>query len=250
MKKFLICVTCIVVLCSCSSKKKQAEYWKGWVAMVSYERQLQSEWMKRCEDDAKFIPLFSEYETEVRYSHTGIIDTWHESDLTELGSSMYANIQSDVIKTYCAAVKNRQKNTFDDIKAVINKCVNNRVISEDGRFYYERYAVLPGGYNKEVLSEYNVDWLVKDQKNMDILVKNVSEICGDYKDFYKYIMKSVSVIDIKKAGKQSGAKLYDVTYKISYANTSGYALCRILINKKDSEIELVDHSKNLLDLSY
>ena len=44
--------------------------------------------------------------------------------------------------------------------------------------------------------------------------------------------------------------MYDVKYKISYANISGYALCRILINKKDSEIELVDHSKNLLDLSY
>lgn len=250
MKKFLICLTCIVVLCSCSSKKKQAEYWKGWVAMVSYESQLQSEWKKRCEDDVKFIPLFSEYETEVHYAHFGrIIDTWHESDLTELGSAMYANIQSDVIKTYCSAVKNRQKNTFDDIKAVINKCFNDRLISEDGRFYYGCNAVPPGSTYIE-WSEYNVDWLVKDQKNMDILVKNISEICGNYKDFYKYVMKAVSVIDIEKAGKQSGAKMYDVTYKISYGDSSGYALCRILINKKDSEIELVDHSKNLLDLSY
>ena len=43
-KNFLICVARIVVLCSCSSKKKQAEYWKGWVAIESYESQPQSEW--------------------------------------------------------------------------------------------------------------------------------------------------------------------------------------------------------------
>lgn len=258
MRKFLICAACIVMLCSCSSKKQEAEYWKGWVAMKTYGYWLQEDYKERQEDRAKLAPLFSVNETTVNYYDFYGTETWIERDLTNLGSSIYDDMVHNIISSYSSYVEDRQEFVFSDdiIADAVNKYLANRKESdENGKMYYELYQELPDFVKEKYKGNsagvyYCIDWLLNDENNLNTLTKNVSELCGDYKDFYKYVMKSVSVIDIEKAGKQSGAKMYDVTYKISYGNSSGYALCRILINKGDSEIELVDHSKNLLDLTY
>lgn len=259
MKKFLICMAFIAMLCSCSSKKKEAEYWKGWVAMNTYGYSLQKDYKEQHNYHMEFYPLFSENETTAVYNdYWGENISWHEKDLTNLASEMYGDMIDEVISSYSSYVEDRKESVSTDgiIAEAIDNCLTDHAkSSSSGVKYYNVYQRLPDeageknkGYNGTV--SYSIDWLVNNEDNLNKLNANLIGFCGNYKDFYKYVMKSVSVVDIEKAGKRSGAKMYDVTYKISYGNSSGYALCRILINKKDSEIELVDKSKNLLDLTY
>lgn len=258
MKKILIGAICIAVLCSCSSKKKEAEYWKGWVAMNAYGYRLQEDYKERQEDQAELAQLFSANETAVNYYDFYGTETWIEKDLTNLGSSIYDGMVDNIISSYSSSVGDRRESVFSDViiaDAVNKYLANHKESDEHGKMYYELYQELPDFVKEKYKGNsagvyYCIDWLLNDENNLKTLQKNVGKLCGDYKDFYEFVMKSVSVIDIEKAGKRSGAKMYDVTYKISYGNSSGYALCRILINKKDSEIELVDKSENLLDLTY
>ena len=244
----------IAMLCSCSSKKKEAEYWKGWVAMNTYGYSLQKDYKEQYNYHMEFSPLFSENETTVVLDgYWGI--SWLEKDLTNLASKMYEDMIDEVISSYSSYVEGRKESVSTDgiIAEAIDNCLAGHTkSSSDGEKYYNVNQELPTGKYKgyEGTVSYSIDWLVNDEDNLKKLNTNLIGFCGNYKDFYKYVMKSVSVVDIEKAGKRSGAKMYDVTYKISYGNSSGYALCRILINKKDSEIELVDKSENLLNLSY
>lgn len=248
----------IAMLCSCSSKKKEAEYWKGWVAMNTYGYSLQKDYKELHNYHMEFYPLFSENETTAVYDYWENI-SWLEKDLTNLASKMYGDMIDEIISSYSSYVEDRKKSVSTDgiIAEAIDNCLTDHTeSSSDGEnITYNVYQELPDeagekykGYKGTV--SYSIDWLVNDEDNLNKLNTNLIGFCGNYKDFYKYVMKSVSVVDIEKAGKRSGMKMYDVTYKISYGNSSGYALCRILINKKNSEIELVDHSQNLLDLSY
>ena len=244
----------IAMLCSCSSKKKEAEYWKGWVAMNTYGYSLQKEYKEQHNYHMEFSPLFSENETTAVYDYEENI-SWLEKDLTNLASEMYGDMIDEVISSYSSYVEGRKESVSTDgiIAEAIDNCLAGHTkSSSDGEKYYNVNQELPTGKYKgyEGPVSYSIDWLVNDEDNLKKLNTNLIGFCGNYKDFYKYVMKSVSVVDIEKAGKRSGAKMYDVTYKISYGNSSGYALCRILINKKDSEIELVDKSENLLNLSY
>lgn len=257
MKKFLIGAICIVVLCSCSSKKNEAEYWKGWVAMNAYGYSLQKDYKEQYNYHMEFSPLFSENETTVVLDgYWGI--SWLEKDLTNLASKMYEDMIDEVISSYSSYVEDRMKSvsTKGIIAEAIDNCLTDHTKSSSGgEKYYNVYQDLPNEAGEKYkgrkgIVSYSIDWLVNDENNLNKLNTNLIGFCGNYKDFYEFVMKSVSVIDIEKAGKRSGAKIYDVTYKISYGNSSGYALCRILINKKDSEIELVDKSENLLDLTY
>lgn len=256
MKKFLIFMAFIAMLCSCSSKKKEAEYWKGWVAMNTYGYSLQKDYKEQHNYHMEFSPLFSENETTAVDDYWANI-SWLEKDLTNLASKMYGDMIDEIISSYSSYVEDRKKSVSTDgiIAEAIDNCLTDHTgSSSDGEKYYNVYQELPdeaGKYKGRMGTvSYSIDWLVNDEDNLNKLHTNLIGFCGNYKDFYKYVMKSVSVVDIEKAGKRSGAKMYDVTYKISYGNSSGYALCRILINKKDSEIELVDKSKNLLDLTY
>ena len=205
----------------------------------------------------EFSPLFSENETTVVLDgYWGI--SWLEKDLTNLASKMYEDMIDEVISSYSSYVEDRMKSvsTKEIIAEAIDNCLTDHTKSSSGgEKYYNVYQDLPDEAGEKYkgrkgIVSYSIDWLVNDENNLNKLNTNLIGFCGNYKDFYEFVMKSISVIDIEKAGKRSGAKMYDVTYKISYGNSSGYALCRILINKKDSEIELVNKSENLLDLTY
>ena len=197
MKKFLIGAICIVVLCSCSSKKKEAEYWKGWVAMNAYGYSLQKDYKEQYNYHMEFSPLFSENETTVVLDgYWGI--SWLEKDLTNLASKMYEDMIDEVISSYSSYVEDRMKSvsTKEIIAEAIDNCLTDHTKSSSGgEKYYNVYQDLPDEAGEKYkgrkgIVSYSIDWLVNDENNLNKLNTNLIGFCGNYKDLPKGVGES------------------------------------------------------------
>ena len=85
MKKFLVCLVCATMLCSCGSDKEVFESWKGWVAMKTCSYDLSKEFKKEYGNKGDLSSLFYENETTVRQFQ----DVWKTDDLSRLGTDIY-----------------------------------------------------------------------------------------------------------------------------------------------------------------
>ena len=270
MKKFLVCLVCATILCSCGSDKEVFESWKGWVAMNTCSYDLQEEFKKEYANKGDLSSLFYENETSVVWIKSMAFTEnekiqWTTDDLSHLGSVIYEILQGHVDFKYTNLVENSEISPDDTIVMdVIKNFINNRsdymydsytlTEDEDGTFYVGIKEYLPDSimekYNYDLKGyvRYNVDWLFRNENNLKTLANDLLGLCGSYSDFYDFVMDSVSVLDSEWIENRAGSDVYDVIYQIDAGDLTKYALCQILVNDENSEIQLINSSDSLMDL--
>ena len=259
-------MVCATMLCSCGSDKKVFESWKGWVAMNTCSYSLKDEFKKEYANKGDLSSLFYENETTVKWSRTlamrDIEEQWITDDLSHLGSVIYESLQGRVYSKYIEMVEDSEMSPDDTIVIdAIKDLINDRQTifaildeDEDGTFYVGIQEYLPDSimekYNYDLKGyvRYNVDWLFRNENNLKTLANDLLGLCGSYSDFYDFVMNSVSVLDSEWIENRAGSDVYDVIYQIDAGDSTEYALCQILVNEENSEIQLINSSKSLMDL--
>lgn len=256
------------ILCSCSSDKKVFESWKGWVAMNTCSYSLQEEFKKEYGNKGDLSSLFYENETSVVYTSGYERVSWTTDDLSVLGSNIYMILGGKIDYRYTQLIQSSDYMSDNDIvmseiKSSIDYAVDpdshsyrhfgskmGLISDENGVLYWGVEDKLPESYHKHypTLVEYNVDWLFRNENNLKTLANDLLGLCGSYSDFYDFVMDSVSVLDSEWVENRAGSDVYDVIYQIDAGDSTKYALCQILINDENSEIQLINSSKSLMDL--
>lgn len=258
------------MLCSCGSDKEVFESWKGWVAMKTCSYSLLEEFKKEYANKGDLSSLFYENETAVVWNNMWAFSRnekvqWITDDLSHLESVIYEIFQNRVYFKYEELVENSEISPDDTIVPdVIKNFINKRsdymydsyILTEDvdGTFYIGIKEFLPNSiaekydYDLECYVRYNVDWLFKNENNIKTLANDLLCLCGSYSDFYDFVMDSVSVLDSEWIENRAGSDVYDVIYQIDAGDSTKYALCQILVNEENSEIQLINSSKSLMDL--
>ena len=252
MKKFLVCMVCATMLCSCGSDKEVFESWKGWVAMKTCSYNLQEEFKKEYANKGDLSSLFYENETTVRQFQ----DVWKTDDLSRLGTDMY-NYFTDpfsfgcVYDYYWKLLTSDESVQSDDeiVRTVVKNAIEDDYsfkfshFSDDGCLCFESTAP-----DKLGDCYYNVEWLFNSENNVNTFIDDLLCLCGSYSDFYDFVMDSVSVLDSEWIENRAGSDVYDVIYQIDAGDSTKYALCQILVNEENSEIQLINSSDSLMDL--
>ena len=268
--KFLVCMTFAGMLCSCGSDKEVFESWKGWVAMNTCSYSLLEEFKKEYANKGDLSSLFYENETSVIYVGWRGQDSWEASDLSVLGSNIYLILGGKIDYEYIQLIQNADyKSDNDIIMSAINSSVdyavdpNSRydfsskmglISDENGVLYWGVEDNLPDFLQKKynryypILVQYNVDWLFRNENNLKTLANDLLGLCGSYSDFYDFVMDSVSVLDSEWIENRAGSDVYGVIYQIDAGDSTEYALCQILVNDENSEIQLINSSDSLMDL--
>ena len=269
--KFLVCMTFAGMLCSCGSDKEVFESWKGWVAMNTCSYNLKEEFKKEYANKGDLSSLFYENETSVVYFDiSGSGDSWKTSDLSVLGSNIYSEFELKIYDEYFQLIKNNDYKSDDDIvMSALNRSVDNvgvtnyrvdfmhtpwLISDENGVLYWGVEDNLPDSLQEfyhtyyPILVQYNVDWLFRNENNLKTLANDLLCLCGSYSDFYDFVMDSVSVLDSEWIENRAGSDVYDVIYQIDAGDSTKYALCQILVNDENSEIQLINSSDSLMDL--
>ena len=257
------------ILYSCNSDKEVFESWKGWVAMNTCSSSLQEEFKKEYANKGDLSSLFYENETTVTWrsylATKDIVEQWTTDDLSHLASVIYEILQGHVNFKYTKLIENSEISPDDTIVMdVIKNFINNRsdyindsyTLTEDvdGTFYVGIKESLPDSiaekydYDLTCYVRYNVDWLFKNENNLKTLANDLLGLCGSYSDFYDFVINSVSVLDSEWIENRAGSDVYDVIYQIDAGDSTKYALCQILVNEENSEIQLINSSKSLMDL--
>ena len=258
-------MVCATMLCGCGSDKEVFESWKGWVAMNTWSYALKDEFKKECANKGDLSSLFYENETTVKWRITlamrDIEEQWITDDLSQLGSGIYRSLQERVYLKYIEMVKyneiveDSEMSPEDTIVIdAIKDFINDIHEDEDGTFYIGREESLPDyivekyNYDLKGYVRYNVDWLFRNENNLKTLANDLLCLCGSYSDFYDFVMDSVSVLDSEWIENRAGSDVYDVIYQIDAGDSTKYALCQILVNEENSEIQLINSSDSLMDL--
>ena len=254
MKKFLVCLVCATMLCSCGSDKEVFESWKGWVAMNTCSYRLQEEFKKEYANKGDLSSLFYEQE-DVEMSYLNGSPSKFTSDLNDLAGSLYKVLQSDVYDKYQENLKDGVYEADNDI--IMNIIQGYKSMSSfprrldqrksDDAYFYQGPMWAPTKFDGWDIY-YNVDWLFRNENNLKTLANDLLCLCGSYSDFYDFVMDSVSVLDSEWIENRAGSDVYDVIYQIDAGDSTKYALCQILVNDENSEIQLINSSDSLMDL--
>lgn len=254
MKKFLVCMVCATMLCSCGSDKEVFESWKGWVAMNTCPDDLRETFKKEYANKGDLSSLFYE-QGEVEMSFLNGSPSKFTSDLDNLAASLYKVLESDVYDKYQKNVKDGIYE--DDNDLIMNIIQGYKSISSypyrldkrksDDAYFYRGPLWAPAEFDGWRIY-YNVDWLFRNENNLKTLANDLLCLCGSYSDFYDFVMNSVSVLDSEWIENRAGSDVYDVIYQIDAGDSTEYALCQILVNDENSEIQLINSSDSLMDL--
>lgn len=254
MKNFLVCLVCATMLCSCGSDKEVFESWKGWVAMKTCSYSLLEEFKKEYANKGDLSSLFYE-QGEVEMSYLNGSPSKFTSDLNDLAGSLYKVLESDVYDKYQENIKDGIYE--DDNNLVMNIIQGYKSISSypyrldqrksDDAYFYQGPMWAPTEFDGWDIY-YNVDWLFRNENNLKTLANDLLCLCGSYSDFYDFVMNSVSVLDSEWIENRAGSDVYDVIYQIDAGDSTEYALCQILVNDENSEIQLINSSNSLMDL--
>lgn len=254
MKKFLVCLVCATMLCGCGSDKEVFESWKGWVAMKTCSYSLLEEFKKEYANKGDLSSLFYE-QGEVEMSYLNGSPSKFTSDLNDLAGSLYKVLESDVYDKYQENIKDGIYE--DDNNLVMNIIQGYKSISSypyrldqrksDDAYFYQGPMWAPTEFDGWDIY-YNVDWLFRNENNLKTLANDLLCLCGSYSDFYDFVMNSVSVLDSEWIENRAGSDVYDVIYQIDAGDSTEYALCQILVNDENSEIQLINSSNSLMDL--
>ena len=254
MKNFLVCLVCATMLCSCGSDKEVFESWKGWVAMKTCSYSLLEEFKKEYANKGDLSSLFYE-QGEVEMSYLNGSPSKFTSDLNDLAGSLYKVLESDVYDKYQENIKDGIYE--DDNNLVMNIIQGYKSISSypyrldqrksDDAYFYQGPMWAPTEFDGWDIY-YNVDWLFRNENNLKTLANDLLCLCGSYSDFYDFVMNSVSVLDSEWIENRAGSDVYDVIYQIDAGDSTKYALCQILVNDENSEIQLINSSDSLMDL--
>ena len=254
MKKFLVCLVCATMLCGCGSDKEVFESWKGWVAMKTCSYSLLEEFKKEYANKGDLSSLFYE-QGEVEMSYLNGSPSKFTSDLNDLAGSLYKVLESDVYDKYQENIKDGIYE--DDNNLVMNIIQGYKSISSypyrldqrksDDAYFYQGPMWAPTEFDGWDIY-YNVDWLFRNENNLKTLANDLLCLCGSYSDFYDFVMNSVSVLDSEWIENRAGSDVYDVIYQIDAGDSTKYALCQILVNDENSEIQLINSSDSLMDL--
>ena len=254
MKKFLVCLVCATMLCGCGSDKEVFESWKGWVAMKTCSYSLLEEFKKEYANKGDLSSLFYE-QGEVEMSYLNGSPSKFTSDLNDLAGSLYKVLESDVYDKYQENIKDGIYE--DDNNLVMNIIQGYKSISSypyrldqrksDDAYFYQGPMWAPTEFDGWDIY-YNVDWLFRNENNLKTLANDLLCLCGSYSDFYDFVMNSVSVLDSEWIENRAGSDVYDVIYQIDAGDSTENALCQILVNDENSEIQLINSSNSLMDL--
>ena len=256
MKKFLACMTFAGMLCSCGSDKEVFESWKGWVAMKTCSYSLREEFKNEYANKGDLSSLFYE-QGEVEMSYLNGSPSKFTSDLNDLAGSLYKVLQYDVYDKYVENLKDDVYEPDNDI--IMNIIQGYKSISSypyryrldqrksDDAYFYKGPMWAPTKFDGWGIY-YNVDWLFRNENNLKTLANDLLGLCGSYSDFYDFVMDSVSVLDSEWIENRAGSDVYDVIYQIDAGDLTKYALCQILVNDENSEIQLINSSDSLMDL--
>lgn len=243
------------MLCSCGSDKEVFESWKGWVAMKTCSYDLREAFKKEYDNKGDLSSLFYENETTVRWGR----DRWETDDLSDMGTDMYNyfadNYTDGIYRKYWNQLTSNESVQSDDeiIRAAVNDIIEHDYSGQffrpddDGCLYFESNFNAPE-LDYKIKALYNVDWLFNNENNVNTLINDLLCLCGSYSDFYDFVMNSVSVLDSEWIENRAGSDVYDVIYQIDAGDSTEYALCQILVNEENSEIQLINSSKSLMDL--
>lgn len=254
MKKFLVCIVCATILCSCGSDKEVFESWKGWVAMNTCSYNLKEEFKKEYANKGDLSSLFYE-QGEVEMSYLNGSPSKFTSDLNDLAGSLYKVLESDVYDKYQENIKDGIYE--DDNDLIMNIIQGYKSISSypyrldqrksDDAYFYQGPMWAPTKFDGWNIY-YNVDWLFRNENNLKTLANDLLCLCGSYSDFYDFVMSSVTVLDSEWIENRAGSDVYDVIYQIDTGDSTEYALCQILVNDENSEIQLINSSDSLMGL--
>ena len=247
-------MVCATMLCSCGSDKEVFESWKGWVAMKTCSYSLLEEFKKEYANKGDLSSLFYE-QGEVEMSYLNGSPSKFTSDLNDLAGSLYKVLESDVYDKYQENIKDGIYE--DDNDLIMNIIQGYKSISSypyrldqrksDDAYFYQGPMWAPTEFDGWDIY-YNVDWLFRNENNLNTLANDLLCLCGSYSDFYDFVMNSVSVLDSEWIENRAGSDVYDVIYQIDAGDSTEYALCQILVNDENSEIQLINSSKSLMDL--
>lgn len=249
MKKFLVYVVSATMLCSCSPDQAVFESCKGWVAMKTCSYDLLEEFKKEYDCKGDLSSLFYE-QGEVEMSYLNGSPSKFTSNLNDLAGSLYKALEDVVYYKY-------QENVEDGIYEDDNDIIMN-IIQEyksesldqresDDAYFYKGPFWAPTKFDGRDIY-YNVDWLFRNESKLKTLSNDLLGICGKYNDFYDFVMNSVSVLDSEWIENIAGSDVYDVIYQIDAGDSTEYALCKILVNEENIEIQLINSSDTLMDL--
>lgn len=254
MKKFLVCIVCATILCSCGSDKEVFESWKGWVAMNTCSYSLREEFKNEYANKGDLSSLFYE-QGEVEMSYLNGSPSKFTSDLNDLAGSLYKVLESDVYDKYQENIKDGIYE--DDNDLIMNIIQGYKSISSypyrldqrksDDTYFYQGPMWAPTKFDGWNIY-YNVDWLFRNENNLKTLANDLLCLCGSYSDFYDFVMSSVTVLDSEWIENRAGSDVYDVIYQIDTGDSTEYALCQILVNDENSEIQLINSSDSLMGL--
>ena len=254
MKKFLVCIVCATILCSCGSDKEVFESWKGWVAMNTCSYSLREEFKNEYANKGDLSSLFYE-QGEVEMSYLNGSPSKFTSDLNDLAGSLYKVLESDVYDKYQENIKDGIYE--DDNDLIMNIIQGYKSISSypyrldqrksDDAYFYQGPMWAPTKFDGWNIY-YNVDWLFRNENNLKTLANDLLCLCGSYSDFYDFVMSSVTVLDSEWIENRAGSDVYDVIYQIDTGDSTEYALCQILVNDENSEIQLINSSDSLMGL--
>ena len=247
-------MVCATMLCGCGSDKEVFESWKGWVAMKTCSYSLLEEFKKEYANKGDLSSLFYE-QGEVEMSYLNGSPSKFTSDLNDLAGSLYKVLESDVYDKYQENIKDGIYE--DDNNLVMNIIQGYKSISSypyrldqrksDDAYFYQGPMWAPTEFDGWDIY-YNVDWLFRNENNLKTLANDLLCLCGSYSDFYDFVMNSVSVLDSEWIENRAGSDVYDVIYQIDAGDSTKYALCQILVNDENSEIQLINSSDSLMDL--
>ena len=247
-------MVCATMLCGCGSDKEVFESWKGWVAMKTCSYSLLEEFKKEYANKGDLSSLFYE-QGEVEMSYLNGSPSKFTSDLNDLAGSLYKVLESDVYDKYQENIKDGIYE--DDNNLVMNIIQGYKSISSypyrldqrksDDAYFYQGPMWAPTEFDGWDIY-YNVDWLFRNENNLKTLANDLLCLCGSYSDFYDFVMNSVSVLDSEWIENRAGSDVYDVIYQIDAGDSTEYALCQILVNDENSEIQLINSSNSLMDL--
>ncbi|OUO34834.1 hypothetical protein B5F83_10395 [Muribaculum sp. An289] len=261
IKKLLICMTFAGIFYSCGSNDEVFESWKGWVAMNTCSYNLQEEFKKEYANKGDISSLFYEH-GEVEMSYLNGSPSKFTSDLNDLAESIYKVLSSAVNDKYENNIKNGiYKADNDIIMDVIQEFILGHEYTiyslvqrkSDNAYFYMGPPGAPTKFYEEkgknwIDIYYNVDWLFRNENNLKTLADDLLGLCGRYSDFYDFVMGSVSVLDSEWIESRAGSDVYNVIYQIDTKDSTKYALCQILVNEENSEIQLINTSDSLMNL--